>query len=411
MKTLRWVFAALVLALLAACGAEPAPRAKSASEYLAMIDRDPRVAAVRIFVGLPIVRNDQWADDDVPQVIRKAVADSLAAMGFTMVGMENDADAIARIRYAYDAAKQVPIYELEFMRGSYEVDSFLLEDTTTLSCEGLSKAERVKRVYTRMVAARAATITKSPRILALAERRASDQAAAAKSAAPPTPPKIDPPAVAGPAAAAERDKAITWMQATNKAASAAAVSTFTQQLDGIIGSGQDGQWQLGWGLTKDGMARVARWRAGSFETRSITPVEAASSKIAETSSTFSTYVRGSLAPLGPSSAPPPPQAPPSPPPLPPNTETGTGRAAAVAWLNAHAKGGQIAASLIEQLDDVIKTGTRGEWKIGWSLTQNGKAYFFAYTSDGAFQATELSVADAQSKGYQPSSVTFSKLER
>jgi hypothetical protein len=162
-------------------------------------------------------------------------------------------------------------------------------------------------------------------------------------------------------------------------------------------------------MTKDGMARVARWRAGAFETRAITPVEATQLGLIETSSTFTTHVRGSLPPLGPSSAPPPPTpTPPPPPPLPPNTETGKGRAAAVAWVNAHTKGAQIINSLIDQIDDVIKTGTRGEWKIGWSLSQNGSAYFMSYTADGAFQVTELSVVDAQSQGYKSYAVTFSK---
>ncbi len=404
---LRWTITALAFAILLACGAEPPPQAKSASEYIAMIDRDPRVAAIRIFVAPPVIKNDQWQDDDVPRIIRAALSDSLAAMGFTVVAMDNDADAIARIRVVVQSETQSNAYELEFLRGSYEVETFRLEDAN-LGYAGLGRDERVKRVYTRMIAARATTITRSSRITALAQRRATDPAASgAKSA---TPPPAKPPPVAAPPTAAERDKAVAWIQSTNKAgASSTIVATFTQQLDGIIGSGQDGQWQLGWGMTNDRMARIARWRAGSFETRAITPVEATQAGIAETSSMFTMHVRGSLAPLGPSSAPPPPApAPAPPPPLPPNTETGTGRVAAVAWMNAHAKNAQTAASLIEQLDELIKAGTRGEWKIGWALTQTGKAYFFAYAADGAFQATELSLADAQTQGYKAYAVTFAK---
>jgi len=406
-RTLFFIFAALSFALFA-CGAEPPPMAKSANEYLATIKRDPAVADVRVFVGPPIIRKDNWTDDDEPRIIRSALGEALAAMGFAIVKMDNEADAIARIRVTREPEK-TPAYELEFLRGSFEVDSFKLEDAT-LSYGTAGRDDRLRRAYTRMLSMRAGTITKSQKITALAGQRAAELAASAKAAAPP-PPKPPPPPP--PPVANDREKAIAWIQATAKAgASSAIVTSFTQQLDSIIDAGKDGQWQLGWGVTKDGMARIARWRAGTFETRSITPVEATSQGMTETSNAFTTAVRGSLGPLGPNSAPPPPTAPPPPPPpLPPNTEVGKGRDAAIAWLNAHCKAPQTANSIVEQIDDVIKGNTKGDWKIGWALTQSVKAYLFTYNADGSWTATEIAVDAAQAQGFKAYAVTFSKYDR
>jgi hypothetical protein len=395
--TLRFVLVVLACVIFGACAADPPPPARLSSEYLATIKRDPAVATIRVFVGPSIIRQGTWSDDEEPRIIRAAAGDALAAMGFTLVKLDNDADAIARVRVVRG---DTPTQEIEFLRGELEVDSFRLEDTA-MSYGDASKEDRITRAYSRMLAARSRSITHSPKILALAQLKRE----AAPTAKAPPPPKPD----TKPAAPTtnDREKAIAWMQSTTKAAERTA--TFTQQLDGAIASGQDAQWQLGWGTTKDGMARIARWRAGAFESRAITPVEATQAGIAETSSTFTTHVRGSLGPLGPSSAPPPPtSAPPPPPPLPPNTETGKGRDAAIAWLNAHAKAPATAASIVEQIDDVIRAGTRGEWKIGWALMQGYKAYFFAYSADGSFQATELTVADAQAQGYKAYAVTFAK---
>lgn len=408
MTTLRWRIAVLSCVLVACAAEPPPPPAKTAADYLASIHREPAVAAIRIFVGPPVIRNDKWADDEVPRIIRAALGDALEAMGFTLVRLDNDADAVARVRVVWQPEAQTTTYEVEFLRGSFEIDSFRLEDATT-GYAGLPRDERLKRAYTRMIAARASQITRSPRVVALAQNRAAEAAASAKAAGS-SAPKPPPPSAPAPAPTVDREKAIAWISTTSKAGpSSAIVTSFTQQLDGVIDSGKDAQWQLGWGVTKDAMARVARWRAGTFETRAITPVEAAQLGIAETSSTFTTHVRGSLPPLGPDSKPPPPPpAPAPPPPLPPNTETAQGRAAAVAWINAHTKSVQTATTLIEQLDEVIKAGTRGEWKLGWALTQSGKAYFIGFSADGAFRATELSVEDASAQGYKGYAVTFAK---
>jgi hypothetical protein len=64
---------------------------------------------------------------------------------------------------------------------------------------------------------------------------------------------------------------------------------FRSQLDKLIELNQDGEWLIGWGLTKDEKPYYLQWRHNEFFFRPMTMEEAADKKLGERSTRFNQY--------------------------------------------------------------------------------------------------------------------------
>jgi hypothetical protein len=79
------------------------------------------------------------------------------------------------------------------------------------------------------------------------------------------------------------------------------------------------------------------------------------------------------------------------------------RQKALEWFKENTVGGALLKSRSEELDMAIAMGASIAWHIGSDLTKSNKPYFVQW-SDGRFQPTELTIEEANKKGFKKSSV-------